>query len=92
VVPVLLRVIRIMSLLCLEMLEQTRRGSSDPRDPVIKPREAKIKIMEEIMIDGHIVYSNTELTDADGEQTISHHTYAIYIVNMLTLTTGLKLN
>jgi hypothetical protein len=37
--------------------------------------------MEEIMIDGHIVYSNTELTDADGVQTISHHTYAIYVVN-----------
>jgi len=40
--------------------------------------------MEEIMIDGHIVYSNTSLTDSDGEQTISHHTYAIYIANVDT--------
>lgn len=33
------------------------------------------------MIDGHIVYSNTGLTDADGEQTISHHTYGLYLAN-----------
>lgn len=33
------------------------------------------------MSEGHIVYSNTNLTTADGEQTISHHTKAIYLVN-----------
>ena len=36
------------------------------------------------MIDGHIVYSNTSLEDTDGEVSISHHTYAIYIVNVDT--------
>jgi hypothetical protein len=32
------------------------------------------------MIDGHIVFSNTALTTGDGETTISHHTYAIYML------------
>jgi len=33
------------------------------------------------MSEGHIVYSNTNLADTDGVQTIDHHTYAIYLVN-----------
>lgn len=36
------------------------------------------------MIDGHIVYSNTALSDSDGVQNITHHTYGIYIVNLDT--------
>lgn len=36
------------------------------------------------MIDGHIVYSNTALSDSDGVQSITHHTYGIYIVNIDT--------
>lgn len=36
------------------------------------------------MIDGHIVYSNVNLADSDGEQVIAHHTYAIYIANLDT--------
>lgn len=36
------------------------------------------------MSEGHIVYSNTSLTAADGEQTISHHTRALYIANVDT--------
>lgn len=35
-------------------------------------------------MEGHLVYSNTSLSDSDGEVTISHHTRAIYIVNIDT--------
>lgn len=36
------------------------------------------------MSEGHIVYSNTSLTDADGVQTINHHTRELYIANVDT--------
>lgn len=36
------------------------------------------------MIDGHIVYSNTALSTSDGETTIAHHTYKIYMANINT--------
>ena len=36
------------------------------------------------MSEGHIVYSNTSLSDSDGVVTINHHTRGIYIVNIDT--------
>ena len=36
------------------------------------------------MIDGHIVYSNTSLTDSDGVVSIDHHTYKICMVTYNT--------
>lgn len=36
------------------------------------------------MSEGHIVYSNTSLSDTDGVQTIDHHTMELYIANVDT--------
>lgn len=44
------------------------------------------------MIDGHIVYSDTSLTDGDGETNITHHTYSIYMLALSNHDTEVKLN
>jgi hypothetical protein len=48
--------------------------------------------MEEIMIDGHIVYSNTALVTADGEVDIAHHTYSIHMLANSNNDVEVKLN
>src|SRR6056300_1249152 len=93
VAPALLPVIVIMNLLYQEMLEQIRRKDQLIQELlVIKPKEAKIKIMEEIMIDGHIVFSDTALATSDGETTISHHTYSIHMLALSNNDVEVKLN
>lgn len=44
------------------------------------------------MIDGHIVYSNTALATADGAESITHHTYAIYMISLSNNDVEVKLN
>jgi len=48
--------------------------------------------MEEIMIDGHIVFSNTALATGDGETAISHHTYSIHMLSLSNNDIEVKLN
>jgi hypothetical protein len=48
--------------------------------------------MEEIMIDGHIVFSNTNLETADGVIDIIHHTYAIYMLALSNNNVEVRLN
>jgi hypothetical protein len=48
--------------------------------------------MEEIMIDGHIVFSNTSLETADGEVDITHHTYSIHMLCLVNNNVEVKLN
>lgn len=44
------------------------------------------------MIDGHIVYSDTALATADGETTITHHTYSIHMLALSNHDVEVKLN
>lgn len=44
------------------------------------------------MIDGHIVYSDTGLATADGETSITHHTYSIHMVATSSSDVEVKLN
>lgn len=44
------------------------------------------------MIDGHIVYSDTGLATADGETNITHHTYSIHMLSLVSNDVEVKLN
>lgn len=44
------------------------------------------------MIDGHIVFSNTNLETADGVIDIIHHTYAIYMLALSNNNVEVRLN
>lgn len=44
------------------------------------------------MIDGHIVYSDTALATADGETSITHHTYSIHMLALSNHDVEVKLN
>jgi hypothetical protein len=47
----------------------------------IRRKEEKDKIKEVAMANGQIVYTNSNLTDQDGEELLGQHTSALYVIN-----------